>query len=148
MSREELGKKQISEEEIEDVTVIISFAYHDLEQIADGDDEAPFFISKDEWKKIEEYYAKPWGHYIGIMINLEMPKLKERFCEEVSSWATDVFITNVRLYDPEKDSYFFDFMEDTSENTPSEEEQETTEEHQANNEIINNEEPFSPEPLL
>ena len=85
------------------VVVKVTFMFHDLECIGDGEDSVFFWATKEEYHKFEEYNEKPWAHYIGVMINLHMPEFARRVAEAVSYYAMDVFISDIRLYDPDVD---------------------------------------------
>ena len=85
------------------VVVKVSFMFHDLECIGDGEDSIFFWATEEEYRKFEEYNEKTWAHYIGVMINLHMPEFVRRVAEAVSDYAIDVFISDIRLYDPDED---------------------------------------------
>ncbi len=92
----QIGNIPSSEFDADDmIPVSISFYFHDLECIGDGEASEVFWISKDDYLKIEEYYSKPWAQFIGVMINLQMPELKRMVEERVSGYAMDVFISHV-----------------------------------------------------
>lgn len=85
------------------VVVKVTFMFHDLELIGDGETSIFFWATEDEYHKFEEYNAKPWAHYIGVMINFQMPEFQKRVAEAVSDYARDVFISEIKLYDPDVD---------------------------------------------
>lgn len=85
------------------VVVKVTFMFHDLELIGDGEDSIFFWATEDEYRKFEEYNANPWAHYIGLMIRMQMPTFQKRVEEAVSDYAMDVFISEIGLYDPDVD---------------------------------------------
>lgn len=91
------------QEREDQVVVKVTFMFHDLECIGDGEDSVFFWATEKEYRKFEEYNENPWAHYIGVMINLHMPEFARRVAEAVSYYATDVFISDIRLYDPNED---------------------------------------------
>ena len=85
------------------VVVKVTFMFHDLELIGDGEDSIFFWATEDEYRKFEEYNANPWAHYIGLMIRMQMPEFQKRVEEAVKDYAIDVFISEIELYDPDVD---------------------------------------------
>ena len=85
------------------VVVKVEFMYHDLELIGDGETSIFFWATEDEYRQFEEYNENPWAHYIGVMINMRMPEFKKRVEEAVKDYAIDVFISSIRLYNPDHD---------------------------------------------
>ena len=77
--------------------------FHDLELIGDGLHSIYFWATEDEYRKFEEYNANPWAHYIGLMIRMRMPEFQKRVEKAVEDYAMDVFISDIRLYDPDVD---------------------------------------------
>lgn len=100
---EDLNNEMSIQEREGQVVVKVSFKFHDLELIGDGEDSVFFLATEEEYRKFEEYNEKPWAHDIGVMINLQMPEFVQRVSEAVSDYATDVFISDIRLYDPDVD---------------------------------------------
>lgn len=100
---EDLNNDMSAQEREGQVVVKVTFMFHDLELIGDGEDSAFFWATEEEYRKFEEYNDKPWAHYIGVMINLQMPEFMRRFAAAVSDYATDVFISEIRSYDPDVD---------------------------------------------
>ena len=100
---EDLNNDMSVQEREGQVVVKVSFMFHDLECIGDGEDSIFFWATEEEYRKFEEYNEKPWAHYIGVMINLHMPEFVKRVAEAVSDYAIDVFISDIRLYDPDED---------------------------------------------
>ena len=49
------------EEHKGEVPVLITFAYHGLEEIGDGRNTEPFWVTIEEYMKIQEYYAQPYA---------------------------------------------------------------------------------------
>ena len=87
------------EEHEGEVPVLITFAYCDLEEIGDGSSTEPFWVTEEEFKKIQDYYAHPYAHYIGVMINHELPRITQMVEKEVSWYAKDIFIEQIVLND-------------------------------------------------
>ena len=87
----------------EQVVVKVTFMFHDLELIGDGEDSVFFWATEEEYRKFEEYNANPWAHYIGLMIRMRMPGFQKRVEKAVEDYAMDVFISDIRLYDPDVD---------------------------------------------
>ena len=85
------------------VVVKVEFMFHDLELIGDGLHSIYFWATEDEYRKFEEYNANPWAHYIGLMIRMRMPEFQKRVEKAVEYYAMDVFISDIRLYDPDVD---------------------------------------------
>lgn len=85
------------------VVVKVTFMFHDLELIGDGEDSVFFWTTEEEYRKFEEYNANPWAHYIGLMIRMRMPEFQKRVEKAVEDYAMDVFISDIRLYDPDVD---------------------------------------------
>ena len=100
---EDLKNEMSVQERAGQVVVKVTFMFHDLELIGDGEDSVFFWATEEEYRKFEEYNKKPWAHYIGVMINLQMPEFLMRVANAVSDYATDVFISDIRLYDPDLD---------------------------------------------
>ena len=78
--------------------VVVRVSYVDDE---DGEYSVFFWISDRDYSKIEEYNIHPWAHHIGVMINFYMPEFYDKVDKAVVS--TGIFITEVRLYDPQED---------------------------------------------
>ena len=85
------------------VVVKVTFMFHDLELIGDGEDSVFFGATEEEYRKFEEYNANPWAHYIGLMIRMRMPEFQKRIEKAVEDYAMDVFISEIELYDPDVD---------------------------------------------
>ena len=85
------------------VVVKVEFMFHDLELIGDGLHSIYFWATEDEYRKFEEYNANPCAHYIGLMIRMRMPEFQKRVEKAVEDYAMDVFISDIRLYDPDVD---------------------------------------------
>ena len=85
------------------VVVKVTFMFHDLELIGDGEDSVFFWATEEEYRKFEEYNANPWAHYIGLMIRMHMPEFQKRVEKAVEDYAMDVFISEIELYDPDVD---------------------------------------------
>ena len=100
---EDMNNEMNVQEREGQVVVKVTFMFHDLELIGDGEDSIFFWATEEEYRKFEEYNEKPWTLYIGVMINLQMPEFLMRVAKAVSGYATDVFISEIRLYDPDMD---------------------------------------------
>ena len=100
---EDLNNEMSVQEREGQVVVKVTFMFHDLELIGDGEDSVFFWATEEEYRKFEEYNKKPWAHYIGLMIRFQMHDFQRRVEEAVSSYAMDVFISDIRLYDPDVD---------------------------------------------
>ena len=105
----------LNPEETSMVPVEISFQYHDLECISDCDTSEKFWISEEDYQKVEEYYVNPDAHYIGVMINTKMPHIRKMVEEKVAYYAMDIFITYIRKIDPDE-MYEEDDYDDESNN--------------------------------
>ena len=77
--------------------------FHDLELIGDREDSVFFWATEEEYRKFEEYNANPWAHYIGLMIRMRMPEFQKRVEKAVEEYAIDIFISDIRLYNPDVD---------------------------------------------
>ena len=92
---EEITNIPSSEFDSEDmIPVSITFFYHDFEG-NDGEESEVFWISKEDYIKIENYYVKPYAHYIGAMINFDMPQIKTMVEERACHYATNIFISKI-----------------------------------------------------
>lgn len=100
---EELNNEMDVQEREGQVVVKVTFMFHDLELIGDGEDSIFFWATEEEYRKFEEYNANPWAHYIGLMIRMRMPEFQKRVEKAVEDYAMDVFISDIRLYDPDVD---------------------------------------------
>ena len=100
---EDLNNDMSVQEREGQVVVKVSFMFHDLELIGDGEDSVFFWATEEEYRKFEEYNANPWAHYIGLMIRMRMPEFQKRVEKAVEDYAMDVFISDIRLYDPDVD---------------------------------------------
>ena len=100
---EDLNNEMSVQEREGQVVVKVTFMFHDLELIGDGEDSIFFWATEEEYRKFEEYNANPWAHYIGIMIRMRMPEFQKRVEKAVEDYAMDVFISDIRLYDPDVD---------------------------------------------
>ena len=79
----------------DEVPVLITFAWHDQEGTG-GESTEPFFITKEEYEKFQAYYDS-YAHYIGVMINNEMPRIR-KMIEEDYYYLRDIFILDI-VYD-------------------------------------------------
>lgn len=87
-----------------EVPVMITFAFHTKgDEEYDGKDTVPFWVTEEEYKKIQDYYAHPWAHFIGVMINHEMPRIKKMVEEAVSEYASNIFIEQIELDERDED---------------------------------------------
>ena len=100
---EDLNNDMNIQEREGQVVVKVTFMFHDLELIGDGEDSVFFWATEEEYRKFEEYNANPWAHYIGLMIRMRMPEFQKRVEKAVEDYAMDVFISDIRLYDPDVD---------------------------------------------
>ena len=100
---EDLNNEMNIQEREGQVVVKVTFMFHDLELIGDGEDSIFFWATEEEYRKFEEYNANPWAHYIGLMIRMHMPEFQKRVEKAVEDYAMDVFISEIELYDPDKD---------------------------------------------
>ena len=100
---EDLNNDMNMQEREGQVVVKVTFMFHDLELIGDGEDSVFFWATEEEYRKFEEYNANPWAHYIGLMIRMRMPEFQKRVEKAVEDYAMDVFISDIRLYDPDVD---------------------------------------------
>ena len=98
---EELNNEMSVQERKGQVVVKVTFMFHDLELI--GEDSVFFWATEEEYRKFEEYNVNPWAHYIGLMIRMRMPEFQKRVEKAVEDYAMDVFISDIRLYDPDVD---------------------------------------------
>ena len=95
-----------------EVPVLITFAYHTKgDEVYDGEDTLPFWITEEEYEKIQDYYAHPWAHFIGVMINHEMPRINKMVVDAVSEYAFNIFIEQIELDDGDGDEYDNDYRE-------------------------------------
>ena len=82
-----------------EVPVLITFAFTCDE--GDGQSTERFRITEEEYVNILDYYAHPYAHYIGVMINSELPRIKQMVEDEVSWYADDIFIERIELDESE-----------------------------------------------
>ena len=96
-----------------EVPVLITFAYHTTigDKVYDGVDTLPFWVTEEEYEKIQDYYAHPWAHFIGVMINHEMPRINKMVVDAVSEYAFNIFIEQIELDDGDGDEYDNDYRE-------------------------------------
>ena len=100
---EDLNNEMSVQEREGQVVVKVTFMFHDLELIGDGEDSVFFWVTEEEYRKFEEYNANPWAHYIGLMIRMRMPEFQKRVEKAVEDYAMDVFISEIELYNPDVD---------------------------------------------
>ena len=100
---EDMNNDMSMQEREGQVVVKVTYMFHDLELIGDGEDSVFFWATEEEYRKFEEYNANPWAHYIGLMIRMRMPEFQKRVEKAVEDYAMDVFISDIRLYDPDVD---------------------------------------------
>ena len=92
-----------------EVPVLITVAYHTKgDEVYDGEDTLPFWITEEEYEKIQDYYAHPWAHFIGVMINHEMPRINKMVVDAVSEYAFNIFIEQIELDDGDGDGDEYD----------------------------------------
>ena len=92
------------EEHKGEVPVLITFAYYTKgDEVYDGEDTVPFGVTEEEYEKILDYYAHPYAHYIGVMINFKLPRIKQMVEDEVSWYADDIFIEKIELDESDED---------------------------------------------
>ena len=77
---EDLKNEMSVQERAGQVVVKVTFMFHDLELIGDGEDSVFF-----------------------LMIRMRMPEFQKRVEKAVEDYAMDVFISDIRLYDPDVD---------------------------------------------
>ncbi len=95
-----------------EVPVLITFAFHTKgDKEYDGEDTLPFWVTEEEYEKIQDYYAHPWAHFIGVMINHEMPRINKMVVDAVSEYAFNIFIEQIELDDGDGDEYDNDYRE-------------------------------------
>lgn len=90
-----------------EVPVLITFAYHfeneDNGDEYDGEETKSFRVTEEEYEKIQDYYAHPWAHYIGVMINHEMPRINKMVEEAAPENVYHIFILQIELDDRDDD---------------------------------------------
>lgn len=88
------------------VPVVISFFYYDLESLLDGEDQGIFWITEDEYKKVEKYNAHPFAHHIGV---LRFPRITHMVETMVSHYASNIFFSDIRLAEDEDFDDIWDY---------------------------------------
>ena len=104
------NKNFVFAEQKNEIPVVITYAYN-YADIADGRDDMLCWVTEEEYKKIQAYYAHPYAHYIGVMINFELPRIKEMVQDQVGENVKDVFIEEIRMAD--EDGMLFDYDEES-----------------------------------
>ena len=103
-----------------EVPVLITFAYYTKGDVEyDGEDTLAFWVTEEQYEKIQEYNAHPWAYFIGVMINLEMPRINKMVEEEVSEYAYHIFVMQIELDDGDDDEYDDEYDDDYCEQDES-----------------------------